>query len=89
MITNWGYRGCRVVQPFVGEHRCPGLSGLRRINVTGSLPIVVAVNLNHPGRYLHWGVVQISVANAVVIVAMAVVFVAALVLPFPGPRGRE
>jgi hypothetical protein len=41
------------------------------------------VNLNHPGHYLHWGVIQISLANLLVIIAMIVVFVAALLLPFP------
>ena len=25
------------------------------------------VNLNHPGHYVHWGFIQISVANLVVI----------------------
>ena len=45
------------------------------------------VNLNDPGHYLHWGVIQISVANLVVIAAMIVVFVAALLLPFP--KGRS
>ncbi len=34
--------------------------------------------------YLHWGVIQLSLANLIVIVAMVVVFIAALVLPFPG-----
>lgn len=33
--------------------------------------------------FLHWGVIQISLANFVVIVVMVVVFVAALLLPFP------
>jgi hypothetical protein len=47
------------------------------------------VNLNHPGRYLHWGVIQISVANFVVICVMIVVFVLALLLPFPKGRGRR
>ena len=46
------------------------------------------VDLNHTGHYLHWGVVQISVANFVVIVLMIVVFVAALWLPFPKGRRR-
>ncbi|MFZ0170646.1 MAG: hypothetical protein WAL04_03085 [Acidimicrobiales bacterium] len=41
------------------------------------------VNLNHPGHYLHWGAVQISVANLIVILLMLVTFVLALVLPFP------
>lgn len=39
------------------------------------------------GRYLHWGVVQISLTNFLIIVGMIVVFVLALVLPFPGGRG--
>ena len=33
--------------------------------------------------YLHWGVVQISLANMIVIVAMIVVFLAALALQMP------
>lgn len=36
------------------------------------------------GHYLHWGVIQISVTNLVVIAVMVLVFVLALVLPFPG-----
>lgn len=42
-----------------------------------------AVDLNHPGHYVHWGVIQISVANLVVIAVMLVLFAAALVVPFP------
>lgn len=38
------------------------------------------------GRYLDWGVVHISVANALIILLMVVVFVAALLVPFPGPE---
>lgn len=38
------------------------------------------------GRYLHWGVVQISVTNLIVIGVMVLVFVLALLLPFPGGR---
>jgi hypothetical protein len=50
---------------------------------------VLAIDLNHPGHYLHWGVLQISVANLVVILLMIAVFVAALLLPFPGGRRRK
>ncbi|MFE2102283.1 hypothetical protein [Streptomyces sp. NPDC059468] len=46
------------------------------------------IDLNGTGRYVHWGVVQLSVANLVVIGLMLVVFVAALLLPFPRGRGR-
>lgn len=35
------------------------------------------------GHYLHLGVFSISLANALVIVAMLVMFVAAILLPFP------
>jgi hypothetical protein len=37
--------------------------------------------------YLHVGVVQISVANLIVIVSMVVVFILALLIPFP--HGRD
>jgi len=45
-------------------------------------------DLSGPGHYLHWGFIQISVANAVVILAMIVVFVLAILLPFPQGRRR-
>jgi hypothetical protein len=44
------------------------------------------INLNHTGHYLHWGVIQISVANLVLILVMVALFVLALVLPFPGAK---
>ncbi len=47
------------------------------------------VNLNHPGHYLHWGVIQVSVANLIVVIVMIVVFAAAVLLPFPkGKRSQ-
>ena len=46
--------------------------------------------LGGTGTYVHWGFVQISVANLVVIALMVLVFVAALVIPFPSrERGRR
>jgi hypothetical protein len=50
---------------------------------------VLAIDLNHQGTYLNWGVVHISVANLVVVVVMIVLFVAALLLPFPGSKPRR
>jgi hypothetical protein len=47
---------------------------------------LLAVDLNHPGHYVHWGVIQISVANLVVIGVMIALFVLAIFLPFPGRR---
>lgn len=46
------------------------------------------VNLSGHGHYLHWGFVQISAANIVMIVLIGAVFLAALFLPFPKPKGR-
>jgi hypothetical protein len=54
-----------------------------------SAAIAAPVNLNHPGHYVHWGVIQISVANLVVIGLMVLLFVAALFLPFPRGRGKR
>jgi hypothetical protein len=50
---------------------------------------LASIDLNHPGRYVHWGVVQISVANLVVIGLMIVIFAAAILLPFPGSRQKK
>lgn len=41
------------------------------------------------GRYVHWGVLLISMTNLLVIVAMVILFVLALVLPFPGTRHAD
>ncbi|HEX9335666.1 MAG TPA: hypothetical protein VF892_07260 [Pseudonocardiaceae bacterium] len=38
------------------------------------------------GSYLNWGVIQISVTNAVIILAMVVVFALAIVVPMHGRR---
>ena len=45
--------------------------------------IAAAGLLGGPAHFLHWGVLQISLANLIVIVLMLVVFTLALVLPFP------
>ena len=47
------------------------------------------VNLNHPGHYIHWGFIQISLANLIVIILMIVVFVLAIALPFPRRKGDD
>ena len=50
-----------------------------------------ALNLaaDSAGRYVTWGVIQISVTNLVIIAAMIVLFVLALLLPFPAARDDE
>ena len=50
------------------------------------LRAAAVINLNGPGAYVHWGVIQLSVANLVVILAMLLLFGLALLLPFPGRR---
>ena len=47
------------------------------------------VDLSKTGHYLHWGFIQLSVANAIVILTMVVVFALAVVIPFhTSRRGR-
>jgi len=36
-----------------------------------------------PGKYIHWGVIQISMANLIIIGVMILLFILALVVPFP------
>lgn len=54
-----------------------------------ALALTAPVNLNHRGRYVHWGVIQISVANLIVIAIMIAIFVAAILLPFPKGGRRK
>jgi hypothetical protein len=42
-----------------------------------------AINLNHPGTFLSWSFIEISVANLIVIGVMVVIFGLALLVPFP------
>ena len=50
--------------------------------------VAALVNLNKHPYYIHWGVIQLSAANVVVIALMILVFVLAVFLPFPKGRGR-
>jgi hypothetical protein len=53
------------------------------VGVLGSI-----IDLGGNGRYVHWHFINISVANLVVICLMVVVFVLAIILPFPGHRSK-
>ena len=47
-------------------------------------PLVAAsVNLNGPGRYMHWSIFTVSEANLVLVAVMVVIFGAALLIRFP------
>ena len=58
-----------------------------RFAAGGRAPAIGAlVNLNHATHTIHRGWFLISIANLVVIGLMVVVFILAVVLPFPGRR---
>jgi hypothetical protein len=54
------------------------------VNVMGAV-----FNLNHPAHTVDWHFIHLSVANVVVIGLMIVVFVLAILLPFPGAAKRR
>jgi len=51
--------------------------------------VAALVDLSRPGHYLHWGFIQLSVANLVVIVMLIVVFAVAIAVPFRHSRRRR
>jgi hypothetical protein len=40
------------------------------------------IDLNKPGNYIHWGFIQMSYGNLIVIILMVIVFFAAVLIPF-------
>jgi hypothetical protein len=54
-----------------------------------AVPLAALVNLNRRPYYIHWGVIQLSAANAVVILLMVIAFFAAILLPFPKDKERR
>jgi hypothetical protein len=58
--------------------------GAALVSLLGSL-----IDLNRPGRYVHWGFIQISVANLVLIGLMLIVFVGAILIPFRRHGGGD
>ena len=54
-----------------------------------SILFAALVNLNGSGHYIHWGFIQMSVANLVVILLMILVFILAIVIPFPRHKERD
>jgi hypothetical protein len=53
-----------------------------------SILAAAVFNLNHPAHTVDWEFIHLSVVNVVVIGLMLIVFVLALVLPFPGAARR-
>jgi hypothetical protein len=56
---------------------------LSSANVMGAV-----FSLNHPAHTVDWHFIHLSVANVVVIGLMLVVFLLAILLPFPGAARR-
>jgi hypothetical protein len=47
----------------------------------------ISIVAEGPGRYITWGVIQISAANLIMIGTMVLVFILALVVPFGSGQG--
>ncbi len=45
--------------------------------------------MDHKALYVHWGFIQMSVTNAIIIALMFCLFLAALLIPFPGDHGLQ
>lgn len=59
------------------------------MNPAGAAALGAVFNLNHPAHTVDWSFIHLSVANVVVIALMLVVFVLAILLPFPGSSQRR
>jgi energy-coupling factor transporter transmembrane protein EcfT len=46
-------------------------------------------NLDNPAKFFHWGFIQISISNLIVILLMIAVFIGAIFIPFPGREKRQ
>lgn len=77
---------CQQRPAIVGaRRRQPGPNPSRERVIAVSTALALA---GPAGRYVHWGVILISVTNLAVIGLMVVLFVLALLLPFPGGRSH-
>jgi hypothetical protein len=52
-------------------------------------PTSMLAALNDPATYLTWGWLSISVPNLIVILVMLLLFVLAILLPFPKDRDKS
>jgi hypothetical protein len=75
---------------FSFYHTKGNLHGCSRISYRKVAVMTIAGGpLGGQAYFLHWGVIQISLTNFIIIVVMLVVFVLALILPFPGHNNDE
>ena len=68
--------------------RCAGAAHREGVD-TPLTAFASAARVEADGIYLGWGSFTVQLGNLIVIVAMIVLFIAALLLPFPGGRGRR
>lgn len=48
--------------------------------------LIGSIDLNKPGYFISWSIIQISLSNLILVVVMIAIFVVALFLPFPGSK---
>jgi hypothetical protein len=48
--------------------------------------VLQAISLNGPANFFNWGFISISIPNLVMIALIIVLFVLALVIPFPAHK---
>ncbi len=44
---------------------------------------LLAISLNGPAKFFNWGFISVSIPNLIMIASIIVLFVLALLLPFP------
>jgi hypothetical protein len=49
--------------------------------------LAAPIDLSKPADYIHWGWIQISVVNALIILIMIAILILAIAIPFP--RGER
>jgi hypothetical protein len=57
--------------------------------VMGGQLLGAVVHLGGTGKYVHWGIIQISWSNLIIIGVMILLFLAAIVVPFPRHGSRQ
>ncbi len=45
--------------------------------------VLQAISLDGPAKFFNWGFISISIPNLIIIVLIVILFVLALVVPFP------
>ena len=64
-------------------------ASVRKRTDGGSHGAYRAGRMDAPAPYIHWGFILISLPNLLLICTMVLIFVIALVAPFPGHKRNE